>query len=304
MENVVILGSGPAGLTCSIYLSRAGISHVIISGKNPGGQLVNASFVENYPGFESISGADLMEKMFSQASSLGATIKYDDVVFIEKNGNAFDLFLSSDEKLVSRSILIATGVKHRHLGCDGEDDFIGKGVSYCATCDGAFYKNSDVIVVGGGNTAVMDALFLSNICRNVCLIHRRDKLRADLIMQNNLFQKKNVKFMWDSEILEISGDKKVKSVRVKNIKSNELCDVNTSAVFVAIGADPLSDLVEGLVSIDTEKYIITDGCKTSCSGIFAAGDVVAGNVKQAVVASGNGCVASKAIESYLTEVVE
>ena len=294
MTNTVIIGSGPAGLTAAIYLARSGLSPLVICGEKPGGQLINTDMIENYPGFESINGAELMMKTMSQAEKLGAELVYESVAEVIKTGEMFETKLTSGKVLESKTILVATGAGHRHLNVPGEKEFTNKGVSWCATCDGPMYRGKTVAVVGGGNTAVMEALFLSNIVDKVYLIHRRNTLRAERVMQERLFERGNIECVWNSEIAEIFGDSKVTSLKLHNGKI-----LNVSAVFIAIGTVPASGIVKDLVKIDDEGYVIAEETKTSIPGIFAAGDVVSCLVKQAIYAAGQGCLASQQIERYL-----
>ena len=299
VRNVVIVGSGPAGLTCAIYTARAGLGPIIIGGSTPGGQLITTDLIENFPGFDAISGPDLMMKMISQAEGCGAELRYDNVFSIEKVDDNFLVKLVSGEPIVSRTVVVASGASHRHLGVIGEQEFLNKGVSYCATCDGPMYRGKKTAVVGGGNTAVMEALFLSKFCEKVYLIHRRDTLRAEPLMQKRLHQENNVEILWHSEIRAICGLEKMEHVQLHNNKDNTVSNLQIDGLFVAIGTQPSSEFVKELVSLDSEGYILSEFTKTSCPGIFAAGDVVSGSIKQAIVAAGEGCIAAKHISHYL-----
>lgn len=294
MNDIVIIGSGPAGLTAAIYLARSGLIPLIISGEKPGGQLVNTDLIENYPGFKSIKGADLMMSMINQSEDLGAKFVYESVNFISKNNETFQIKLESNELIDVKSVLIATGANHRHLNIPGEKEFTNKGVSWCATCDGAMYRGKKVAVIGGGNTAAMEALFLSNFAEKVYLIHRRDTLRAEKIMQERLFANNKIECLWNSQVIEILGDDKVNSIRLNNASI-----INLSGVFIAIGTTPSSEFVKELVNLDSEGYVIANDTKTTCEGIFAAGDIVSGSLKQAIYAAGQGALASRYIEEYL-----
>lgn len=294
MNDIAIIGSGPAGLTAAIYLARSGLNPLIISGEKPGGQLVNTDLIENYPGFKSIKGADLMMSMINQSESLGAKFVYESVNFISKNNGTFQIKLESNELIEAKSVLIATGANHRHLNIPGEKEFTNKGVSWCATCDGAMYRGKTVAVIGGGNTAAMEALFLSNFAEKVYLIHRRDTLRAEKIMQERLFANNKIECLWNSQVIEILGDDKVNSIRLNNGSI-----INLSGVFIAIGTTPSSEFVKELVKLDSEGYVIANDTKTTCEGIFAAGDIVSGSLKQAIYAAGQGALASRYIEEYL-----
>lgn len=294
MNNIIIIGTGPAGLTAAIYLTRSGLNPLIISGEKPGGQLINTDLIENYPGFKSIKGADLMMLMLEQAESLGTKFIYESVDSISKNEDSFNLRLTSNEVVESKSVLIATGANHRHLNIPGEKEFTNKGVSWCATCDGAMYREKKVAVIGGGNTAVMEALFLSNFAEKVYLIHRRDELRAEKIMQEKLFKNDKIECIWNSQVVEILGKDKVESIKLNNDSM-----LNLSGIFIAIGTTPSSKFVKDLIDLDSEGYIIANETKTSCKGIFAAGDIVSGSLKQAIYAAGQGALASRYIEEYL-----
>ncbi|MDR0744714.1 MAG: thioredoxin-disulfide reductase [Holosporales bacterium] len=300
MKNVVIIGSGPAGLTCAIYSARAGLSPLVIAGNNPGGQLVNTTMIENYSGFTSISGADLMEKMIEHAESFGIKIVYESVERISKTDNGFfEINFSSNDSIISKTVVIATGARHKHLNIPGEDEFINRGVSWCATCDGPLYKGKTVAVIGGGNTAVMEAMFLSNLASRVYLIHRRDILRSDKLMQEKLFSNKIISCIWNSNVTQIIGNNSVEKLILKNSITDATSSLNVDGVFIAIGTVPSSDFIANLVKLDTSGYIVCAETKTSCKGIFAAGDVVSNSLKQAIYAAGQGALASRAVESYL-----
>ena len=294
MNDVVIIGSGMAGLTAAIYLTRSGAVPVVICGDTPGGQLMQTDNVENYPGFASINGAELMIKTMNQAEKLGAKMIYETVTQIQSAGNGFEIDVTSGDQLRAKTILIATGATHKRLGCKGEAEFTNKGVSWCATCDGALSKGKPIAVIGGGNTAVMEALFLSNIASKVYLIHRRDTLRADEIMQRRILAKSNVECVWNATVDEIIGDTNVTAIK---LNSGKIIDV--VAVFIAIGVTPATDFVENLVSLDKDGYIASNETKTSVPGIFVAGDVENCLTKQAVYAAGRGCLAAQQIERYL-----
>lgn len=295
LRDTVIIGSGPAGLTAAIYLARSGMLPVVIAGEKPGGQLCNSDVIENFPGFETINGAELMMRVLTQAEKLGTELIYEAVQCVVKNGDTFEISLSSGETLQSRTVLVSTGARHKHLGVPGEKEFTSKGVSWCATCDGALYRGKNVAVVGGGNTAVAEALFLSHIAEKVYLIHRRDTLRAEEVMQKKLFAMGNVECIWNEEVAEILGNDRVNSVRLKNSGK----PLSVSAIFIAVGTSPSSDLFHEILKLDPEGYIFATETETSVPGIFAAGDVVRGSVKQAVYAAGQGCLASQRIEKYL-----
>jgi len=303
-ENITIIGSGPAGYTAAIYAARAGLSPLMISGLEQGGQLMITTDVENYPGFEKpIQGPWLMEQMKNQAKSFGTRILVDFVKDIDLKTLPFKL-KTEKEVIKSNSIVIATGAKANWLNIKGEQEFMGFGVSACATCDGFFFKNKDVAVVGGGNTAVEEALFLSNLCRKVYLIHRRDKLRAEKILQERLFQKKNVDFIWNSNVTEITGDlekKLLQSIIIKN-KKDEINQLLIDGFFVAIGHSPATTLFKNKLQMDNDGYIFTEpnSTKTDIEGVFAAGDVTDRLYRQAVTAAGMGCMSAIEAESFLS----
>ncbi|MAI59583.1 MAG: thioredoxin-disulfide reductase [Rickettsiales bacterium] len=304
IENITILGSGPAGYTAAIYAARAGLSPLMVSGLEQGGQLMITTDVENYPGFEKpIQGPWLMEQMKNQAKSFGTRILVDFVKDVDLETLPFKL--KTEKKLIkSNSIVIATGAKANWLNIKGEHEFMGFGVSACATCDGFFFKGKDVAVVGGGNTAVEEALFLSNLCRKVYIIHRRDRLRAEKILQERLFQKKNVDFIWNSNVTEITGDlekKELQSIIIKN-KNNEINQLSIDGFFVAIGHSPATTLFKNKLQMDNDGYIFTEpnSTKTDIEGVFAAGDVTDRLYRQAVTAAGMGCMSAIEAENFLS----
>jgi len=304
VKKVLIIGSGPAGYTAAIYGSRAGLSPTLISGLEPGGQLTITTDVENYPGFEKpIQGPWLMEQMKNQASAFGTEIINDYVMSV--NLKSFPFEIKTEKKnYYSYSIIIATGAKAKWLGVPGEKEFMGFGVSACATCDGFFFKSKEVAVIGGGNTAVEEAVFLSNLCKKVYLIHRRDKLRAEKILQKRLEEKKNISIIWDSQVKKILGDDKnkcVDKIELLNSKTNNYQSLNVEGLFVAIGHSPATELFKSNLKMDDEGYIITnsDSTKTSIEGVFAAGDVTDKIYRQAVTAAGMGCMSAIEAESFL-----
>ncbi|MFL2678994.1 MAG: thioredoxin-disulfide reductase [Alphaproteobacteria bacterium] len=304
IENIIIIGSGPAGYTAAIYAARAGLSPLMISGLEQGGQLMITTEVENYPGFENpVQGPWLMEQMKNQAKSCGSRIVSDYVKEVDINQSPFNI-LTERESYKAHTIVIATGAKAKWLDIKGEKEYMGYGVSACATCDGFFFKDKEVAVVGGGNTAVEEAIFLSNLCKKVNLVHRRDSLRAEKILQNRLFEKKNIDFFWNSEITEIHGDKtekRIVSLDILNNKKAEKMNLVLDGLFVAIGHNPETKIFSNKLKMDSEGYIYTepDSTKTSIDGVFAAGDVTDRKYRQAVTAAGMGCMSAIEAESFL-----
>ena len=300
--DIIIIGAGPAGYTAGIYSSRAGYDTVILSGILPGGQLVNTTEVENYPGFEKgIMGPDLMIEMRKQTQRMGTTIIDDEVVNVDFRRKPFKV-LTSSEEYEGRAIIIATGANPRKLGLEGEQVFGGKGVSYCATCDGPFFRNQELVVVGGGDSAVEEATFLTKFATKVHLVHRRDKLRASQVMQDRAFDNEKIQFHWDSEVSDIKGEQKVQEIILKNTKKNENSTLKVGGVFVAIGHEPNTILFKNQIDLDEEGYIVLkEHTKTNIEGVFAAGDVHDRRYRQAVTAAGFGCMAAMDVDKYLTE---
>ena len=303
-EKVLIIGSGPAGYTAAIYAARAGLSPLLISGLEPGGQLTITTEVENFPGFENpIQGPWLMEQMKKQAEAYGTRIMIDyvkKVDFINSNHRVW----TEKTEFESHTIIIATGAKAKWLNVEGEDKYKGLGVSACATCDGFFFKDKVVAVVGGGNTAAEESLFLSNLCRKVILIHRRDKLRAETILQKRLFEK-NIEFLWNSTVEKVIGDSEEKALDLclyLNHENKKEMKIEVDGFFVAIGHSPSTSIFKRKLKMDEEGYIFTeaDSTKTSIEGVFAAGDVTDRVFRQAVTAAGMGCMSALEAESFLT----
>ncbi len=302
-EQVVIIGAGAAGLTAGIYTARANLSPVIIAGLQPGGQMTITTDVENYPGFaEVIQGPWLMTEMQEQAENVGARVIYDIVTNLDTSTRPFRLEFDSGKVMSADTVILATGAQARWLGLKSETTFNGRGVSACATCDGFFYKGQDVAVVGGGNTAVEEALYLSNICRSVTLIHRRDSLRAEQIMQDRLLKKDNIAIEWNRLVVEVLGDDTgVNGLRLASTIDDEDKEIPVHGMFVAIGHDPATSAFASAVELDDEGYILADagGTRTSVDGIFAAGDCVDKIYRQAVTAAGMGCMAALDAERWL-----
>ncbi len=302
---VLIIGSGPAGCTAAIYAARAGLAPLMVQGLQPGGQLTITTEVENYPGFaEPVQGPWLMEQMAKQAENCGAELLFDLVTRVDLSARPMVAETDGGLTVTCDSLVIATGAVARWLGLDSERRFQGHGVSACATCDGFFFRGKDVAVVGGGNTAVEEALYLANMCRSVTLIHRRDQLRAERILQERLLANPKVRVLWDHVVDEILGEEeplRVTGVRVRNVRTGALSTLEVEGVFIAIGHDPATQLFRGQLEMDAEGYIATapDSTRTSVPGVFAAGDVQDKIFRQAVTAAGTGCMAALEAERYL-----
>jgi len=303
--DVIIIGAGPSGYTAGIYCSRAGYDTLILSGLLPGGQLVNTTEVENYPGFENgIMGPDLMIDMRKQSQRMGTTIIDDVVVDVDFRRKPFKV-LTASEEFEGRAVIIATGANPRKLGVEGEETFSGKGVSYCATCDGPFFRNQEIVVVGGGDSAIEEATFLTKFASNVHLIHRREELRASKIMQERAFNNEKIKFHLDSTVTEIKGDQKIQQAVLKNLKTNEETTLDAGGLFVAIGHVPNTQLFKGQIDLDDEGYIVLKNkTHTNMEGIFAAGDVHDRSYRQAITAAAFGCMAAIDVDKYLTETAD
>ncbi len=306
-EKVIIIGSGPAGYTAAIYAARAMLSPLIISGIQPGGQLTITTEVENYPGFaEPVQGPWLVEQMREQAEKMGAGFVSDHVLEVDLSARPFRLKGDSGEEYACDALIIATGAQAMWLGLESEEKFKGFGVSACATCDGFFYRDKKVVVVGGGNTAVEEAIFLTNFAREVVLVHRRDELRAEKVLQKRLFDNEKITVMWNTVLEEVLGQdipKAVTGVKLKNVKTGEVTTMDVDGVFIAIGHKPSTELFEGKLELKPGGYIKTacDSTATSVPGVFAAGDVADDRYKQAVTAAGMGCMAALEAEKFLAE---
>jgi len=302
---VVIIGSGPAGYTAAIYAARAMLEPVLIQGIQPGGQLTITTDVENYPGFaDVIQGPWLMEQMQAQATHVGTKIVTDTVIKVELVQRPFRLTCDSGDIYLTDSLIIATGAQARWLELPSEQKFKGYGVSACATCDGFFYRNKEVVVIGGGNTAVEEALFLTNFASKVTVVHRRDSFRAEKILQDRLFKHPKIEVIWDSVLEDVLGSEnplKVNRIKLKNLKTGAVSERNIDGVFIAIGHQPASELFVGQVQMKSSGYIITAGNSTATSvpGVFAAGDVTDDIYRQAVTAAGQGCMAALEAQKFL-----
>ena len=300
--DVVIIGAGPAGYTAGIYCSRGGYDTLILSGILPGGQLVNTTEVENFPGFEKgIMGPDLMIEMRKQSQRMGTTIIDDEVVNVDFRRKPFKI-LTASEEYEGKAVIIATGANPRKLGLEGEQKFGGKGVSYCATCDGPFFRNQELVVVGGGDSAIEEATFLTKFATKVHLVHRRNELRASKVMQERAINNEKIKFHWDSEVKDIKGDQKMQQAILKNIKTGNEETLSVGGLFVAIGHEPNTKLFANQIELDNEGYVILKNkTHTNIEGVFAAGDVHDRNYRQAITAAGFGCMAAIDVDKYLTE---
>ena len=300
--DVIIIGAGPAGYTAAIYTSRAKRDTLVISGTLPGGQLVLTTEVENYPGFaEGIMGPELMTTMRKQTERMGATIIDDEVVNVDFRRKPFKI-LTNSEEYEADAVIIATGASPRKLGAKGEQEFSAKGVSYCATCDGPFFKNQEIIVAGGGDSAMEEAIFLTKFAKNVHVIHRKDKLRASKIMQDRAFENNKIKFHWNSVIEEIKGKEKVNQVTIKNVSTNQQEMMDVGGLFVAIGHEPNTKMFKGQIELDEQGYIVLKNhTHTSIDGVFAAGDVHDHRYRQAITAAAFGCMAAIDVDKYLAE---
>lgn len=300
MYDLIIIGSGPAGLTASIYAQRAMLNTLVIE-KNvmSGGQILNTYEVDNYPGFKGINGFDLGMKFREHADELEAEFIEAEVINITNEGDIKKV-ATNKETYEAKSIIIATGARYRKLGAPGEEKLSGMGVSYCATCDGAFFRNKTTCVVGGGDVAVEDAIFLARICTKVYVIHRRDEFRAAKSLQERLFSLDNVEIIWDSTVKQIKGDNKVSSIIISNTKSNEEKEIETDGVFIAVGIIPNSETFEGVVGMNEQKYIIADETGvTDTDGIFTAGDIRTKMLRQIITAASDGANAVTSVQNYL-----
>lgn len=301
LYDVLIIGGGGAGLTAALYTSRAKLSTLLLEKLTPGGQIALTDLVENYPGFpEGITGGEISQRMEDQAKRYGTEVLYEEVAQIEKQDKNFAVKTSGGQTLRSRTLILATGASYRNLGVPGEKELTGKGVSYCATCDGAFFKEKELVVVGGGDSAMQEGIFLTRFATKLTVVHRRDKLRASPILQERAKQNPKIKFVWDTVVTRIAGDKKVEAVRLQNMKTRQEQDFKTDGVFVFIGHDPNTGFLKGFVELDEKGYVKTDDkLATSCPGVFACGEVRRGAVQQLVSCCGEGCEAALSAQAYL-----
>ena len=303
MIDVLIIGAGPAGLSAAIYVQRAGKQAFCLEEKMVGGQIVNTPEIANYPGIKMVSGFEFSMGLYEQATELGAQVEYERVAKIEKlegEEEGFKVITESGKEYETRTVIIATGAKNRHLGIDKEEAFTGRGISYCATCDGAFYKKKDVAVNGGGNTALEDALFLSNYCNKVYIIHRRDEFRGEPKNLEAVKKKENVEFILNSTVIDLKGEKSVEAVTVKNKITGEETDIPVSGLFIAIGQEPDNKGFMDVADLDPAGYVAADeSCTTKTPGIFVAGDCRTKAVRQLTTAASDGAVAALAACAYI-----
>ena len=301
MYDTIIIGAGPAGMTAALYAARSNLKVALIEGGLPGGQMNNTSDIENYPGYANISGPELAEKMFEPLENLGVEHLYGFVENVEDHGELKKV-VTDDQVYETRTVIVATGSKHRLLEVPGEEELNSRGVSYCAVCDGAFFRDQDLLVVGGGDSAVEEAIFLTRFAKSVTIIHRRDELRAQKVLQDRAFANEKIKFIWDSVVKEIKGENRVESVVIENVKTGQVTEQAFGGVFIYVGLDPVSDFVQELQIRDQAGWIVTDDhMKTSVAGVFAVGDVRQKNLRQVTTAVGDGAIAGQEAYKYITE---
>ncbi|ACZ21400.1 thioredoxin-disulfide reductase [Sanguibacter keddieii DSM 10542] len=306
-HELIIVGSGPAGYTAAVYAARAGLAPLVLAGSvTAGGALMNTTEVENFPGFvEGIMGPELMENMQKQAERFGARIEWDDATSLDLDGPIKVVTTGSGEVFSARAVILATGSAYRELGLEDETRLSGRGVSWCATCDGFFFRDQEIVVVGGGDSAVEEATFLTRFASKVTMVHRRDSLRASKIMAERAASDPKIEFAWNSEVVAIHGADKVEGVRLRDTLTGEERDVAAGGLFVAIGHDPRTELVKGQVTLDDEGYIEVQGrsTRTNLEGVFACGDAVDHTYRQAITAAGSGCAAALDAQHYLADLV-
>ncbi|KQN89455.1 thioredoxin-disulfide reductase [Arthrobacter sp. Leaf69] len=305
VRDVIIVGSGPAGYTAAVYTARANLKPLLLAGSvTAGGELMNTTDVENYPGFpDGIMGPDLMENFEKQAARFGTEIQFEDVTELDLDGDIKTVTIGSGETFQARSIILSTGSAYRELGLPNEKRLSGHGVSWCATCDGFFFKDQDIAVIGGGDSAMEEALFLTKFAKTVTVVHRRDTLRASKIMADRALAHEKISFIWNTGVEDVLGQDKVTGLQLKNLVDGTETELAVTGVFVAIGNDPRTDLVKGKLDLTPEGTIAVEGrtSKTSVQGVFAAGDVIDPTYRQAITASGSGCVAALDVEHYLAD---
>ncbi|EFE68379.1 MULTISPECIES: thioredoxin-disulfide reductase [Streptomyces] len=308
VRNVIIIGSGPAGYTAALYTARASLKPLVFEGAvTAGGALMNTTEVENFPGFrDGIVGPELMDNMRAQAERFGAELVPDDVVAVDLTGEIKTVTDTAGTVHKARAVIVATGSQHRKLGLPNEDALSGRGVSWCATCDGFFFKDQDIAVIGGGDTAMEEATFLSRFAKSVTVVHRRDTLRASKAMQERAFADPKISFIWDSEVAEVQGDQKLSGLKLRNVKTGELSDLAVTGLFIAIGHDPRTELFKGQLELDEEGYLKVEApsTRTNITGVFGAGDVVDHTYRQAITAAGTGCAAALDAERFLAALTD
>ena len=302
MYDTIIIGAGPAGMTAALYAARSNLKVALLERGIPGGQMNNTADIENYPGYANISGPELAEKMFEPLENLGVEHLFGLVEKIEDRGD-FKEIITEDERFETKTVIIASGANHRHLGVPGEEDYNSRGVSYCAVCDGAFFRDEDLLVVGGGDSAVEEAIFLTRFAKSVTIVHRRDELRAQKVLQDRAFANEKIRFVWDSVVESIHGnERKVTGVTFKNVKTGETSQADFGGIFIYVGLDPVSEFAADLGITDEAGWILTDHqMKTSVAGIYAVGDVRQKDLRQITTAVGDGATASQEAYKYLTE---
>ncbi|WP_328561522.1 thioredoxin-disulfide reductase [Streptomyces coelicoflavus] len=303
VRNVIIIGSGPAGYTAALYTARASLKPLVFEGAvTAGGALMNTTEVENFPGFQDgIMGPELMDNMRAQSERFGAELIPDDVVAVDLSGAIKTVTDTAGTVHRAKAVIVTTGSQHRKLGLPNEDALSGRGVSWCATCDGFFFKDQDIAVIGGGDTAMEEATFLSRFAKSVTIVHRRDTLRASKAMQERAFADPKITFVWDSEVAEVQGDQKLAGLKLRNVKTGELSDLPVTGLFIAIGHDPRTELFKGQLDLDPEGYLKVEApsTRTNLTGVFGAGDVVDHTYRQAITAAGTGCSAALDAERFL-----
>src|SRR5690625_1969722 len=305
MYDVIIAGAGPAGMTAAVYASRANLNTLMIERGVPGGQMADTEDVENYPGFENILGQELSNKMFEHAKKFGAEYAYGDIKEVIDNGD-YKTVLAGDKKYNTKTVIITTGAQYKKLGIPGEAELTGRGVSYCAVCDGAFFRDRELVVIGGGDSAVEEGMYLTRFAEKVTIIHRRDELRAQKILQDRAFANDKIEFIWDTVVEEIKEENgKVGSLLLKNVKTEETSEFKTDGVFVYVGTVPLSEPFKSLGIVDDEGYIPTnENMETEIPGVFAAGDVRVKDLRQVVTATGDGSIAAEEAIKYIETLPE
>lgn len=299
MVDIIVIGAGPAGLTSAIYAMRAGLSVTVFEKSIYGGQVASTSEVENYPAVQKISGVEFSNNIYNQAIAQGVDIQFDEVEEINLEGKIKVVKTSSGEHK-AKAVILANGVERRKLGCEGEEKFTGRGVSYCATCDGAFFKDKEVAIVGGGNTALEDALFLANNCTKVYLIHRRDSFRGEEVLEKSVKARKNIEILYNHGVEKIEGEKTVSKIEVKNLKTEEKRTIDVSGIFIAIGLKPNNKMFENVLDLDEGGYIISDeSCTTSVEGVYVAGDSRTKFLRQIITAASDGAIAAVQAANYI-----